>query len=124
MRRVFWIGVGVGLTVVVVRYGRRLYAPYVPADAAAAIDTAARVRRTARGVLGEFAAGVAEREAELRTALLGEGADLEEIKTKGRAAWAELRGSRGPAAPARRVPPAWASDQLEDPDDDDGYSFF
>lgn len=124
MRRLFWIGVGVGLTVVAVRYGRRLYAQYVPADAAAAIDTAATVRRTARGVLGEFAAGVAEREAELRTALLGDDADLDEIKSKGRAAWAELRGSRGPAAQSRRVPPAWASDQLEDPDDDDGYAFF
>lgn len=124
MRRLFWIGIGVGLTVVVVRYGRKLVAQYVPADAAAAFDTAAKVSRTARGVLGEFAAGLHEREAELRTALLGDDADLDEIKAKGRAAWAELRGSRGPAASRHRVPSTWASDQLEDPDDDDGYAFF
>ena len=124
MKRLFWIGVGVGLTVVVVRYGRKLYAQYVPADAAAAVDTATKVTRTARGVLREFSAGLAERETELRAALLGEDTDLDEIKTKGRAAWAELRGSRGPAAQRRDVPSTWASEQLEDPDDDDGYSFF
>jgi hypothetical protein len=124
MKRLFWIGVGVGLTVVVVRYGRKLYAQYVPADAAAAISTATKVGKTARGVYGEFAAGLAEREAELRTALLGEDADLDEIKTRGRAAWAELRGSRGPAAQRSSVPSEWASGQLEDPDDDDGYAFF
>ena len=57
MKRLFWVGVGVGLTVVVVRYGRRIYAQYVPADAAAAIGTATKVSRAARGVFGEFAAG-------------------------------------------------------------------
>jgi hypothetical protein len=124
MKRLFWIGVGVGLTVVVVRYGRKLVKEYVPADAAQALDTAAKVTRTARGVLGDFAAGLAEREAELRTALLGEDADLDEIKAKGRAAWAELRGSRGSAAQRRPAPSSWASGPLEDPDDDDGYAFF
>jgi len=125
MKRLFWMGVGVGVTVAAVRYGRKLYAQYVPADAAAAFDTAAKVGRTARGVLGELAAGISEREEELRTALLGEGTDPDEVRAKGRAAWAELRGSRRPAAPQRRdVPPAWASGQLEDPDDDDGYAFF
>jgi hypothetical protein len=124
MKRLFWVGIGVGLTVVAVRYGRRLATRYVPADAASALGAATTAARTARGVLGEFAAGVAEREQELRTALLGEGADLDDISAKGRAAWAELRGSRGPAARRRPVPPTWSSDQLEDPDDDDGYAFF
>jgi hypothetical protein len=124
MKRLFWIGVGVGLTVVVVRYGRKLVAQYVPADAAAAVGTAAKVGRTARGVLGEFAAGLAEREAELRAALLGDGADVDDVTARGRAAWAELRGSRPPAGRRRRVPRTWSSNQLEDPDDDDGYAFF
>lgn len=124
MRRLFWIGVGVGLTVVVVRYGRKLVAQYVPADAAQAFDTAAKATRTARGVLGDFRVGLAERETELRAALLGEDADLAEIKAKGRAAWAELRGSHGSAAQHRPAPSSWASGPLEDPDDDDGYAFF
>ena len=83
MKRLFWMGVGVGVTVAAVRYGRKLYAQYVPADAAAAFDTAAKVGRTARGVLGELAAGIAEREEELRTALLGEGTDPDEVRAKG-----------------------------------------
>ena len=126
MKRLLWIGVGVGLTVVVVRYGRRLVAQYVPADAAAAIGTATKVTRAARGVLDDFAAGLAEREDELRTALLGEDADLDAIKARGRAAWAELRTPRGSAARSARraAPPSWADGPLEDPDDDDGYAFF
>ncbi|HEY0118347.1 MAG TPA: hypothetical protein VGC04_06185 [Cellulomonas sp.] len=124
MRRLLWIGVGVGLTVVVVRYGRRLVAQYVPDDAARAFGTAAKVGRTARGVFADFTAGLAERETELRTALLGEDADPDAIKARGRAAWAELRGTHGSAAPARHVPSEWASGPLEDPDDDDGYAFF
>ena len=57
MKRLFWMGVGVGVTVAAVRYGRKLYAQYVPADAAAAFDTAAKVGRTARGVLGVWLEG-------------------------------------------------------------------
>ena len=125
MKRLFWIGVGVGLSVVVVRYGRRLVAQYVPADAAAALGTASRLTQTAKGVLDEFSAGVAEREQELRAALLGDDADLDEIRASGRAAWAELRPARGSAAQRRRsVPSSWAQGPLEDPDDDDGYAFF
>ena len=125
MKRLFWIGVGVGLSVVVVRYGRRLYAQYVPAEAAAAVGTATKVGRTARGALDALAAGMAEREQELRATLLGEGADLDEVRSRGRAAWEQLRGPREPAAERPRpVPPTWASGQLEDPDDDDGYAFF
>ncbi len=124
MKRLFWVGVGVGLTVVAVRYSRRLVAQYVPRDAAQALDTATKVARTARGLKADFVAGLAEREAELRDALLGPDADLDALKEKGRAAWAELRGSRGSAAQARRVPSSWAAGPLEDPDDDDGYAFF
>lgn len=124
MRRLFWIGVGVGATVIAVRYGRRLVAQYVPPQAAQALGTAAKVTGTVRGVFRDVAAGVAEREAELRTALLGEDADPAAIKARGRAAWAELRSARGPAAGSRGVPPTWASGSLEDPDDDDGYTFF
>jgi hypothetical protein len=120
-RRLFWVGVGVGLTVLVVRYGRTLVARYVPADAAAALGTAGRLTRTARGLRDEFAAGMAEREQELLEALVGD-EDPDELKAKGREAWAAVRdGRRGTP---RHVPADWADGPLEDPDDDDGYSFF
>ena len=123
MRRLFWIGVGVGLTVVVVRYGRRLYAQYVPADAAAAIDTAAKVRRTARGVLGEFTAGLAEREAELRHDLIGD-VDVEALRSER----ARDRADRAHDVRTARTGRGWADGPTEDPEDDgdDGlpYSFF
>lgn len=135
MRRLFWIGVGVGVTVLVVRHGHRLVERYVPKDAATALSTATKVTRTARGVLDEFSAGLAEREKELRDALLGPDADVAAVKARGRAAWSELRGSRGsdgsgaargPRGSATRhgVPGSWAGGPLEDPDDDDGYAFF
>ena len=124
MKRLVWIAIGAAVTVVVIRKGAELSERYLPAGARDAVGTVGRVTSAARTAKTEFLAGLAEREAELRTALLGDDADLDEIRSKGRAAWAELRGSRGPAAQSRRVPPAWASDQLEDPDDDDGYAFF
>jgi len=124
VRRLFWVGVGVGVTVVAIRYGRRLVAQYVPRDAAEALDTATRVARAARGLRQEFVAGLSEREQELREALLGPDADPDAISQRGRAAWAELRGSRGSAAHGRHVPSSWATGPLEDPDDDDGYAFF
>jgi DNA-binding protein len=126
MKRLFWVGVGVGLTVVVVRYGRKLVAQYVPADARRALDTAAKVTRTARGLRAEFAAGVAEREAELRHALLGD-VDLDDVKVRGRAAVADLRdrgARRNRTTRPGRIPSQWAEGPLEDPDDDDGYTFF
>ncbi len=121
MRRLFWIGVGATLSVVVVRYGRALVARYVPAEAGRALGVVATVGRTARGVLGDFRAGMAEREAELRAALLGEDADLGRIEARGRAAWAGLRDQAGHP---RHVPSAWVTGPLEDTDDDDGYAFF
>lgn len=125
MKRLFWIGVGVGLTVLVIRQGRRLVAQYVPADAAAALGTARKATRTARGVLHEFAAGVTERERELREALVGD-ADPAQVRARGRAAWAELRAGREGRTGRRGagVPESWAGGPLEDPDDDDGYTFF
>lgn len=124
MKRLFWVGVGVGLTVLVIKQGHRLVERYVPRDAAAAMTTAARLTRTARGVLDEFAAGLAERESELRLALVGD-ADLDEVKARGRAAWREMRATKGSAARRdRAVPDSWADGPLEDPDDDDGYAFF
>jgi hypothetical protein len=124
MKRLFWVGVGVGLTVLVIKRGHELVERYVPADAAAAIGTATQVTRTARGVWGEFSAGLAEREHELRTALVGD-ADLADVRARGRGAWDDLRGARRPAADRRgRVPSEWAEGPLEDPDDDDGYAFF
>jgi len=126
MKRIFWVGVGVGIAVFVVRYGRTLMARYVPQDAAAALDTATKVTRTVQGVRTEFRAGVAERQAELLTALFGEGADLDEIRARGRAVRAARAQQRGVGRGERRGAPGVGSPsgELEDPDDDDGYAFF
>ncbi|MCP2265485.1 hypothetical protein ACFQHV_01430 [Promicromonospora thailandica] len=77
IRRLFWVGVGVAVTVVVVRKGRQVIERYTPAAvserAAAAVDDAgARLNTAARTFRAEFAEARAEREAELMASLRGE----------------------------------------------------
>ncbi|MFI6428061.1 hypothetical protein [Promicromonospora sp. NPDC050880] len=77
IRRLFWVGVGVAVTVVVIRKGRQVVERYTPASvserAAAAVDDAgARVTTMARTFRSEFTAARAEREAELMASLRGE----------------------------------------------------
>ncbi|MEG3615128.1 MULTISPECIES: hypothetical protein [Isoptericola] len=77
-RRLFWVGVGVTITVVVIQRGRRLVARYTPeAVAERAGDLGRDVSRRAETFLttfrSEFAAARASREDELVAALLAEG---------------------------------------------------
>ncbi|MCL2423028.1 MAG: hypothetical protein FWD11_03895 [Micrococcales bacterium] len=113
-RRLFWVAVGVGLTVLVIHKGRQWYAQVVPEPAAGAVDTALSVSRGVRGALEQFRAGRDEKEAELWGALVGD-RDIDELRA---------------SAPARKQRLArtfsdWSDQPTEDPEDDDavGYSF-
>lgn len=109
MRRLFWIGVGVAVTVVVYRQGRKIVARYTPASvserAAAAVDDAgARLTRAAHQFREEFAVARAEREKELRASLLADGQ---------------------PDPATTRARRAAAGDGTPSTDDEDlGYSFY
>jgi hypothetical protein len=114
MRRLFWIGVGVTVTVVVYRRGRRLVRQYVPASIAERAEHAAtEAGRRAGDVAQEFRARFTEaraaREAELLAALLAEG-QADPAETRARRA----TGARGAAA-GGPVP--------DDDEDALGYSF-
>ncbi len=120
MRRLFWIGVGVALTVVVVRQGRAVLERYAPPEATAAFAGAGRVARAVDGARREFAAGMTEREQALREALVGD-VDVDELREQAPARRSAVREAFG----GRRGAPAdWADNPTEDPDDDDGYAFF
>ncbi|GAA1855602.1 hypothetical protein [Myceligenerans crystallogenes] len=93
--RLFWVGVGVVVTVVVIRRGRRLAEQYTPANLAAragarAVDAAdagaVRLARGARGFAGDFRRARAAREAELMRSLLSDGAggtyDLDDLRRR------------------------------------------
>lgn len=120
MRRLVWVGVGVVVTVVVLRQGKRLVDAYVPAGATEVVDGVTRLRRAWDTARHEFAAGLAEREEQLRNDLVGD-VDVERLRAERpervdalRRAWS----SRGD------VPRGWAAGPTDDPDDDDGYAFF
>ncbi|GAA3821477.1 hypothetical protein [Cellulomonas soli] len=120
MRRLLWVGVGVALTVLVIRKGRALVDEHLPAGTTDAVEGAVRLTRVARTTREAFTAGMAEREQQLRHDLYGD-VDLDELRERRDAR------RRPPAADRRRsaaVPPAWAEHPVEDPDDDDGYTFF
>lgn len=78
MRRLFWIGVGVTVTVVVYRKGRKVVQHYLPASVAERAQHAAHeAGERASGFVAEFRETFGEararREAELTAALLAEG---------------------------------------------------
>jgi hypothetical protein len=93
VRRLALVGVGavaVALVAVVVLEGRALVDRYAPREPGAAPDLASRLWTTARTVRAELVAGMTEREAELRTALIGD-VDLDELRRKAPAARAAVR---------------------------------
>lgn len=127
MKQLFWIGVGVALTVVVVRQGRRLVEEYAPAGSGDAVDGALRLTRALRAARDDFRTGVAEREAELLDALVGD-VDLDALRATAPRRRAELAESFG--RPPRDVlardlaARGWADAPVQDPDDDDEAPFF
>ena len=116
-RRLTWLAVGVVVTVVVLRKGRSVVDTYLPAGTTDAIDGAQRVSRAVATLKSDFLAAMAEREQELRHDLVGD-VDVEALRAERpervanlRRTWSSRRGED------------W-SGPTEDPDDDDGYTFF
>ncbi len=117
-RRLTWLALGVVATVVVLRKGRTVVETYLPAGTTDAIDGAQRVSHALATLRSEFLAGMAEREQQLRHDLVGD-VDVEALRAERperveslRRSWAGRRGDGGWAGPT------------QDPDDDDGYTFF
>lgn len=119
MRRLLWVGVGVAVTVLVVRKGRAIAEAYLPAGTTDVVDGTVRVTRVARSVREAFSQGMAEREKELRHELIGD-VDVDELRSRRDARRHEPRERARSAA----VPSTWAQHPVDDPDDDDGYTFF
>ncbi|MBO3085535.1 hypothetical protein [Cellulomonas fengjieae] len=117
-RRLTWLAIGVGLTVVAVRKGRSLADTYLPAGATDTIDGVQRVSHAVVTLRTQFATAMAEREQQLRHDLVGD-VDVDELRAQRPERVADLRRSWDSRhAGAGRVGPT------EDPDDDDGYTFF
>jgi hypothetical protein len=117
-RRLTWLAVGVVVTVVVIRKGRAVVDTYLPAGTTDAIDGAQRVSRAVATLKTDFLAAMAQREQELRHDLVGD-VDVEALRAERpertanlRRAWSSRRGDD------------WSSGPTEDPDDDDGYTFY
>lgn len=127
MSRLFWVGVGVAATVVVARRGRQVVEHYAPAGAVDTVGGAVRVAQALRAARDEFRAGVAQREAELLDALVGD-VDLDELRATAPRRRAELRETFG--RPARDdlardlTARGWADAPTTDPDDDAQAPFF
>jgi hypothetical protein len=122
MRRLVWVGVGVVVTVVVIRKGRAIIEAYVPAGATDAVGTAARFGSALRTVRRDFTAGMAEREQQLRHDLVGD-VDLDTLRAERPERVADLkRTARGYRA--GRTPDADELGPTDDPDDDESYPFF
>ncbi|MBU4214879.1 MAG: hypothetical protein KJ792_09510 [Actinobacteria bacterium] len=123
MRRLLWVGVGVGLTVLVIRRGREWMTQVVPEPATGAVDTALSVAKVLRHARSEFEAGWAAKESELMSALIGD-RDPSTLAADGAAARDALRGRRASEDRwSRRISQDWSDQPTEDPDDDDGYAF-
>jgi len=122
MRRLFWVGVGVALTVVVVRKGRAIAEAYLPQGTTDVVQGASALTRAFATARQEFSAGMAEREAQLRAELVGD-VDVDAVRADKARHVDELRAAWGGTRRRRDVPPDWAG-PLEDPDDDADAAFF
>ncbi|MEL7974923.1 hypothetical protein AAG589_03605 [Isoptericola sp. F-RaC21] len=109
MRRLFWVGVGVVVTVVVVQRGRKIVAQYAPeavVDRAerAAQDAGRRAETFVATFRREFTQARGAREAELTAALLAEGQpDPDDVRASGLRP-GDLRGGPGRARHAASAP--------------------
>ena len=113
MRRLFWIGVGATVAVVVVIKGRQLLYRFTPEGVTEEIEGQVKgFAQQARDAIATFSAASAERERELTEALLGQ-RDVDEAR--------EIRKER-------RARKAWDFDDdgaaAQDDEDALGYSFF
>lgn len=123
MKRLFWVGTGVALTVFVMVKGRKIvlqYTPEVVAERAASQATAftARAGDAAGGFLADFKAAFAERENDLMSSLLAETqGSVADLRARRAAANQAKYASNGPRASAADFPDI-------DPEEQElGYSF-
>lgn len=127
IRRTFWVGVGVALTVVVVRRGRRIVARYAPEAVVERAERSAQdLGRRAETFVGafrdEFETARARREAELTAALLAEGQpDPDDVRASGLSA-RNLRTGRT-AAGRRAGLPGDVEAEIAADEAELGYSF-
>lgn len=119
-RRLTWLAVGVVVTVVVLRKGRTIVETYLPAGTTDAVDGVQRVSHAVATLKSEFLAGMAEREQQLRHDLVGD-ADIDALRAERPERVDKLRSAW--SARSSRHGDDWAG-PTEDPDDDDGYTFF
>ncbi len=122
MRRLLWVAVGVGLTVVVIRKAGDLADRYAPPGARQAAGTLVQATTVARGAKAEFLAAMREREEQLRHDLVGD-VDVEALRDERARHRAE---SPTPTRRQRAAAKDWADHPTEDPEDDANvpYSFF
>ncbi|WP_029287134.1 hypothetical protein [Cellulomonas sp. HZM] len=123
MRRLFWVGVGVAVTVVVVRKGRQWAAEYLPAGTTEVADGAFRLGRAWNTARSEFHAGIAERSAQLMHDLVGD-VDVDDVRAHRDEHLDDLRSRFRPREPRTATVPADWAGPTEDPDDDGDAAFF
>ncbi len=128
MKRLFWVGVGVAVTVAVVRNGRRVVETYAPAGTVDAVEGATRVSRALHAARDDFRAGVAAREAELLEALVGD-VDVHALRASAPRRKDELRATfggtpRGGDLAGDLRARGWDDAPTQDPDDDGRAPFF
>ncbi|WP_136520047.1 hypothetical protein [Cellulomonas telluris] len=128
MKRLFWVGVGVALTAVAVRNGRRVVETWAPAGTVETVEGVTRVSRALQAARDDFRTGVAAREAELLEALVGD-VDVDELRASAPRHKDELRTALGGGP--RRTGLAgdlrargWDDEPTQDPDDDGRATFF
>jgi len=127
-RRLFWVGVGVVVTVVVIQRGRKIAAQYAPqavVDRAerAAQDAGRRAETFLGAFRGEFTEARARREAELTAALLAEGQpDPVDVRASGLGP-RDLRGGVHPRHAARPDAAPDPEAEIEADEAELGYSF-
>ncbi|MFC8191344.1 hypothetical protein ACFUMH_06725 [Cellulomonas sp. NPDC057328] len=128
MKRLFWVGVGVAVTVVAVRNGRRVVEAYAPAGTVDAVEGATRLTRALHAARDDFRTGVAAREAELLDALVGD-VDVDELRASAPRRKDELRAAFGGAPRGGDLAGdlrarGWDDAPTHDPDDDGRAPFF
>ncbi|WP_298457796.1 hypothetical protein [uncultured Cellulomonas sp.] len=101
MRRLLWVGVGAAATVATLRKAREVTERHVPAGARSALGAVAGLGAVVQTARAEFATATAQREAELRAALLA-GADPARARSTVDA-WRAERSGAGHGTAGRRA---------------------
>jgi hypothetical protein len=128
IRRLFWVGVGVTITVVVVRRGKKLVAQYAPEAVVeragrTAQDVGQRAETFVDAFRSEFTTARARREAELTAALLAEGQPgPDDVRASGLSA-STVRSARRAAVGRHASVPRDVEAEIAADEADLGYSF-